>query len=220
MKKVLFFLFYIMVFQGHAQLKTDKIFPENLDEVTTKKQDVTHVIPPTEYKKIMLDTIPQVIYINNSQKTSEFDDKKTAALFLDDVPLNPDLLSKINPEYIKNFTIERNNDTIIDNTTYNGIIHIELKDGFKPNFITLNQLKKKYLHNEEAPVLFSINNELIINEDYDKCLIDEYFVYKITVQKIENEKENIKMNLVNIITKTRENIAKDNNFWRKGTTNF
>jgi hypothetical protein len=52
-----------------------------------------------------------------------------------------------------------------------------------------------------------IDNE-IINGDYDKCLVDENYLLRISIEKIENRKEKLHFNLIQILTKTEENIRK------------
>ena len=54
-------------------------------------------------------------------------------------------------------------------------------------------------------VIFKIDNE-IINADYEKYIVDENYILKLIVENYE--KDNLKISLINIVTKTEENIKK------------
>ena len=51
-------------------------------------------------------------------------------------------------------------------------------------------------------------NGNVINADYDKYMIDENYVLQMVVDNIKNEKEKINMLLINLMTKSKENIKK------------
>jgi hypothetical protein len=52
-----------------------------------------------------------------------------------------------------------------------------------------------------------IDNE-IINGNYDKCIVDENYLLRISIEKIKNRKEKLHFNLIQILTMTEENIRK------------
>ena len=73
--------------------------------------------------------------------------------------------------------------------------------------ISLNDLKSKYTNLKNTPTIFMIDNE-IINGDYDKYIVDENYLLRISIETIENRKEKLHFNLIQILTKTEENIRK------------
>jgi len=61
-----------------------------------------------------------------------------------------------------------------------------------------------------------IDNEIISGE-YNKYIVDEKYILKIIVEKIENKEENLQVNIVRLLTKTEENIKKSKQIWIRGT---
>ena len=77
----------------------------------------------------------------------------------------------------------------------------------------------KYTSIKENSTIFKIDNE-IINADYDNYVIDENYILKINVEKFENSEEKLKFNIVNLITKTEENIKKSKEIIIRGKDEF
>jgi hypothetical protein len=100
-----------------------------------------------------------------------------------------------------------NNSVTEGGIEYNGQMYLTTMPDYKPNLISLNTLKFKYTNLADKHVMFMIDGS-IINTDYDKYLIDESYVLQIVVDDINNSKENIKFELVKVLTKTEENIKK------------
>jgi hypothetical protein len=61
-----------------------------------------------------------------------------------------------------------------------------------------------------------IDNE-IINGDYDKCIVDENYLLRISIEKVENRKEKLHFNLIQILTKSEENIKKSKEIRIRGS---
>lgn len=219
MKKVFIFLFCILSIYSYSQQKAEKVSQGKITYPQAKNKDISTIVPLSKVEQIMRDTIPQIIYTNKEQKKVNPNDRKPVAIFLDGELVNQELITKLNPERIDKFNIVNSKDTLINDINYGGVIHIALKEGIRPNFITLNQLRDKYLRKDKLPILFLIDG-IITNVDYDTYLIDEFFVYKIFVEKMTNEKEGLSLNIVNILTKKRETIEKENEFWIRGVSTF
>ncbi|KAB1160515.1 hypothetical protein F7018_01170 [Tenacibaculum aiptasiae] len=103
-------------------------------------------------------------------------------------------------------------------TAYDGKILVEMKSGYKPNFITLKSLTEKYLTLNKNPILYQIN-EKVLESNKTEFLIDENFILKIIPTKIKTSNNKIKINLIQIITKTADNIKKANEIRIKGNKN-
>ncbi|WP_436415165.1 hypothetical protein [Petrimonas sp.] len=219
MKKVFVFLFCMLSIYSYSQQKAEKVSQGKITHPQAKNKDISTIVPLSKVEQIMRDTIPQVIYTNKEQKKVNPNDRKPIAFFLNSELVDEIAMRELNPEYIENFNITRRTDTVINNANYDGVVHIALKEGVKLNFITLNQLRDKYLRKDNLPVLFLIDG-IITDVDYDTYLIDEFFVYKIFVEKMTNEKEGLSLNIVNILTKKRETIEKENEFWIRGVSTF
>src|SRR5690606_13472576 len=101
----------------------------------------------------------------------------------------------------------RKTDTVINGHTYDASILIGTKDGYTPDYITLNDLKRKHTTVKTGPVIFMIDNR-IISDNYEKITVDEKYIQKIEVSKISNPEENINANLIRLTLGTKANIKK------------
>lgn len=162
-----------------------------------------------QFEKIGNDTILQVSYINPSES-----DRKPA-IYLDGKYINETIIKTINPQIIDSIKVVKH-DVKLDGKNYNGQIFIQLKKSYNPKLISLADIKLKYLNLTNASSIFMIDNEMI-SGDYSKCIVDENYILKIIVEKIENNEENLKVNIIRLITKTEENIKKSKQIWIRGT---
>ncbi len=146
------------------------------------------------------DTIIKVSYVNKDVSERE------PVYYLNGQLVNENILKTINPKIIEDIRIEKQNITV-ENKKYYGQIFINTKSNYKLQLISLTDLKLKYTDLHRTSTIFMIDNE-IIDDNYDNILVDENFILKISVEKIENRKERLKFNLVKIWTRTEENIRK------------
>lgn len=123
-------------------------------------------------------------------------------------------LTTLNPQMIEDIHVIKT-DSIIDGTKYYGQIYVKTKNEYNPKLITLTSLKSKYTIFGNQPVIFMIDGN-IVNDDYDKFYVDENYILQIIVDKIKNEKENIDIKLVKLLTKSEENIKKSQEIRIKG----
>ena len=144
------------------------------------------------------DTIIKVVNV------IKYKGKKEPAYYLNGELINQSILKFIDPNKIENLKVEKGN-IEIGNTQYDGKITIETKNNYKPNLISLNDLRKKYTEVDENSVLFQINND-VIDGDYSKYVIDKNYLLKLTINKLENRN----LTLIKLISKSEENIKKSN----------
>lgn len=153
----------------------------------------------------MTDTIPKVFYTDSAEEL------KKPIMFLNGKDVTEKVFRALDPNDIEGIEVKKKPE--IEN--HPGEIHITTKENCSPKFISLNELKMKYLENLEGPVLF-ILNEKPINSDYDNFVVDEKYILKILVSKIDNQKEGLDINIVTLITRTKENVEKANTIVLRG----
>lgn len=155
------------------------------------------------------DSIP--IVVNKKDSKSE----TNVLCYLNQKVVDNHIMSTINPNKIKEIKVEKES-IEYDKVNYNGIIYIQTKDNYEPKLISLNALKSKYLNlTDKAPTLFMLD-EKIIHYDYDDFKVDENYILKIEVQSVENGEEDFDINVVRLITRTKENVEKANAIRLKG----
>ncbi|HEY6142972.1 MAG TPA: hypothetical protein VIV55_06000 [Flavobacterium sp.] len=193
MKKILFITILLLKINASAQVETEK----KKDLKNSKSENISKN-----------DTILNVTYKN------EIEDNNKPLFFLNNKIVNEGILKTIIPNSIENIKVEKE-EVEIDNKKYYGKIFIETKSNNKPKLISLNNLKLKYTNIKENSTIFLIDNE-VINADYEKFLVDQNYILKIEVEKIDNKEEKLKLNIVNLITKSEENIRKSKIRYRGG----
>lgn len=164
---------------------------------------------PNQLEKIGEDTIPQISYvtINNSDRNP--------AYYINGKYMSETILKTITPQLIDSIKVV-NGVIELDGKNYYGQIYIQLKKNYNPKLISLTDLKLKYTNLTNTSSIFMIDNE-IINGDYSKCIVDENYILKIIVEKIDNKEENLQVNIIRLLTKTEENIKKSKQIWIRGT---
>ena len=154
--------------------------------------------------EIINDTVIKVVY--NNSKISK--NPQPPAIFYNGKLVDYSIMSTFNPESIATMNVIKK-DTIIDSVKYYGRIMIQGKTTSKQNYISLNEFKLKYISPSENATVFQIDGNVIDN-DYDKCLIDEKYILKVIVTPVDNPKEKIKLNIINLLTKSLKNIEESN----------
>ena len=148
------------------------------------------------------DTVIKVVYKNN--KIS----KNPPAFFYNGKLIDYSLMSTINPESIASMNVIKK-DTIIDSVKYNGKIMIQGKTTNNNNYISLNEFKLKYVSPSENVPVFQIDEDIVV-DDYDTYLIDEKYILKVIVTPIDNPKQKVKIDFINLLTKSAKNIEESN----------
>jgi len=164
-------------------------------------------------------------YVTGDTENSRETDTTFRVIYADKDKLNQRPAYFINGQFVMNQNINPNNianieihkaDTLIDNKLFHGQIYIKTKEGYTPKLISLTELKNKYTNLEGKSVIFMIDND-IVNEDYDKYMVDENHLLTIIVDKIQNTKERVDLGLIKLLTKTEDNIKDRNRIIIRGT---
>lgn len=193
MKYSLILVFAFLFMNAFSQIRNIKV-PE-VKNTGTQKPDEP-------------DTVLRVSYVNKNVS------ERKPAYYLNGQFINETVLKTINPKILDDVKIEKK-EVEIKGIKYYGQIFIKTKSDYKPILISLNELKAKYTDLKHTKTIFMIDNE-IINEDYDKSLVDENYILKISIEKVKNKKERLNFNLVNVMTRTEENIRKSNEIFIRG----
>ncbi|WP_321296733.1 hypothetical protein [Marinifilum fragile] len=149
------------------------------------------------------DTILNVVYKN------EISQKANPAYFINGKHIKDFNLATIDPNNIDNIKVVKKEFTT-EMKSYYGQINIFLKKGYSPKWISLTDLKKKYIKSCNIPTIFMLNDDFI-KSDYSDFVIDEKYVQELEVEAIDNQIGNFQ--IVRIFTKTEENIKKANEIW-------
>ncbi|MEZ5105843.1 MAG: hypothetical protein R2757_15185 [Draconibacterium sp.] len=155
--------------------------------------------------------------INSPLKVVDLDTNKPErqpAYFIDGKYFNQSILKTLNLPFIDSMTVVKELITI-GNKTYYGQIHIKMKREYKSEIISLTDLKSKYIKPSREPVIFIIDTD-IVKSDYNEFFVDEKYILKIETQEIRNETENLNVNVIRLVTKTKENIEEANKIWIRG----
>lgn len=197
MKKIFFISVSLLTLNAFGQIKS-----ENVKGLKITKQETVSEN----------DTIITVNYLN------KIESNRKPAYFINGELTNESVLKTLNPSIIATVNVEKGN-IEIENVNYDGKLYIVTKSTYKPKLISLSNLKLKYTSIKENSTIFKIDNE-IINADYGNYVVDENYILKINVEKFESSEEKLKFNIVNLITRTEENIKKSKEIIIRGKDEF
>jgi hypothetical protein len=201
MKKILLLILILSSFNLISQIPVDTLVGK-LSELKTGVRVI--------YSEN--DTVPVVVNLK------EGDEGTNVLFYLNEEIVDEQIINAINPNQIKEVKIEKES-IQFNEVKYDGIVYIRIKENYTPKFISLNELKEKYLNlSDNASTLFMLNEE-IIDMDYDSFIVDEKYILKIETQAIKNSKEQLDMNIIKVITRTKSNIEKANTIIIKGVAN-
>ena len=150
------------------------------------------------------DTVIKVVYNNNKISNNP----NPPAIFFNGKLVSYSLLSTINPENITSVNVVKK-DTIIDSVKYFGKIMIQGKTPSKYNYMSLSEFKSKYVSSSENVPVFQIDGT-IVDDNYDSYLIDEKNILRVIVTPVDNPKQKIKIDFINLLTKSAKNIEESN----------
>lgn len=146
------------------------------------------------------DTVIKVVYNNNKISNNP----NPPALFFNGKLESYSLLSTINPQNITSVNVVKK-DTIIDSVNYFGKIMIQGKTPSKYNYMSLSEFKSKYVSSSENVPVFQIDGT-IVDDNYDTYLIDEKNILRVIVTPIDNPRQKIKIDFINLLTKSDKNV--------------
>ena len=168
---------------------------------------------PIEFERKIVqcpsDSIPQVFYIDRNKS------EKETAFYINGQLVNRFFLAGFDGKRIEKVEVKKHELEILGKK-YDGQVFIEMKDAYCPRFISLNDLKDKYTKMDQSPVIFFVDDN-IISENYKGYLVDENYILKIEVEKIDNREENLQLNVVRLITRKEENIRKSKEIRIRGS---
>ncbi len=188
MKTILFCLFSLLIIPAFSQ---NDYWQKKLS-VPTRQNDTVPTIEIIQPNK----TERQPIYLLNGQQISL------------------STLNTINPKIIDSINAERK-EIKLNGTTYYGKLSIKMKAGYRPQFVSLNNLKLQYTQIKNEPVIFMLDNEFI-KEDYDQYIVDLKYILKIIVEKIDIPENKSSINVIRLLTRTEENIRKSQEIILRG----
>jgi len=189
MKTILFCLFSLLSISAFSQKDYWQI---NLSGQTTQNDTIPTVV---NIQPINTDRYP--LYTLNGQQISL------------------STLNTINPKIIDSINVEKK-EIKLNSTTYYGKVSIKMKGGYRPQFVSLNNLKLKYTQIKNEPVIFMLDNEFI-KENYDQYIVDQKYILKIIVDKIDMPDNKLQINLIRLLTRNEENIRKSKEIHIRGS---
>lgn len=148
------------------------------------------------------------IYLRNPNSESL---NNQPALFVNGYFFTQDILERLDPKKVKDIKIEKEDTTIFSRKYYGKVFIITKEKIAKPSFIYLAELQNIYPKIKNISTIYTIDEKLIKNSD--KKLIDKNYILKIEVSKMNSKNENISLQVVNIVTKSEENIKRDNTIY-------
>ncbi len=187
MKNLLMIIFSLIAINGVGQ---EKLIP-----ITEPKIQINNQVGS------QTDTIVDVVYTDNRNNSDRPD-----AIFLNGKLTKGLILQSLNPQLIDSFHIKKEN-LEIENKKYYAQLYIQLKEGSTPRLVSLSDMKEKYAGIYKLPAVFLLNNE-VIKGNYNTCFVDESYILRIIITEVRNQEENLHFNLINLLTKTEENLKK------------
>jgi hypothetical protein len=152
-------------------------------------------------KPSFIDSTLKVYYVEKSSHHHGL----PPAYYVDGRLVNETFIFSIDPRLIESIKVNKGS-IQIDNVTYDGQMFIITNNPGKLKDISLTEIKKKYTTLKKEPAIFTFDGELLITSDYDTYMVDENLLWRILVDKVENKKDNIHLNVVKLLTKTEENM--------------
>jgi len=153
------------------------------------------------------DTIPKVVYLKT-------DAPDNVLYTLDGQFVDQQAIATINPKGIEEVRVDKHKK--VEDSFYEGTVHIITKEEYQPAFLTLNALKAKYTNiPTESPTLFLLDGKTL-HGDYDELQVEEKYIMKIEVEEVDNLKAKLKLYILRLITRTEENLKEANRVYLKG----
>lgn len=94
----------------------------------------TNINTPSDKYSRLNDSLPQVIYKNNS------DSQRNIAWFVNDQQVGEAVTKTLNPDRIASINVEKRG-AVIDHISYDSKVTITMKEGYHPKMISLKDMK-------------------------------------------------------------------------------
>ncbi|WP_420152033.1 hypothetical protein [Siphonobacter sp.] len=159
---------------------------------------------------VVPDTVFRVIHLDQSAKLKN----QNLAVFVNDQFAGNIPVAGIPPQQIESLTVEHKK-IQVKGIDYEHQLYIKTKSTYKPNLISLSDLKAKYTDLSDKSAIFSIDGE-VCTSDYSEYFIDESNLLRIIIDHISDKKEKTNLVLIKILSKNPENIKKVNEIRIRG----
>lgn len=188
MKPILILIISILILSANGQTES------------TPLQASVSLDSLSRYNQALADSIPLVVYHeteNNGRQPAVYINGELSNLTIVRT-LDPNLIDSV---YVENKEIE------IEGKKYYGQVFIAMKKEYSPKLISLADLRLKYTNPSNRPAIFMIDNE-IFKGDYENYMVDEKSILNVIVDTVEDEEGQLNVDVVRLLTKTKENIEK------------
>jgi hypothetical protein len=145
---------------------------------------------------------------------------KTIACFLDKDLIDYSSVLWINPNAIKDVKIIKR-DTVINDQKYSHQLHVKAHDSIPVNLMSLSEIKRKYIKPSTNECIYVMNNRLGNKEEIittnPETKVDRNYIFRIKVDELNldgrNPKRQMKVDVIRILFRTKENIENANKIW-------
>lgn len=117
-------------------------------------------------------------------------------------------LQSVNANCYNNTLVEKKIVTI-EGKEYDEQLYITTKDNYQPQPISLKDIKKKYAKNKNLPCFYFIDGR-IANVNEKNIILDKSNILEISCHLYDNVEENLKLNIIEIFTRSEENLKNAN----------
>jgi hypothetical protein len=128
------------------------------------------------------------------------------AVFIDGKQVSFIELLSINSKFIETYSVEKKT-TTIESKEYKEQLYIKTKNNYKPKRTSLKDIRKKYVKDQNLPCVYFMDGRLAKVVEVD-IFLDENNILEITCHLYENIEENLKLNIIEIFTRSEENLKK------------
>ena len=126
--------------------------------------------------------------------------------FVNSKKIDSSIIKTIDPNSIESINVIKE-EIEIEGEKFYGKVDIKMKKNYNPEFISLSDFKLKYVTQSDASAIFLVDNE-IIKGDYSTFIIDQNYILKVIVDKIERQDESLRIDVIRLLTKSEDNIKK------------
>jgi hypothetical protein len=136
------------------------------------------------------------------------DEVNSSAVFIDGKHASLMELLSINSKFIDSHSVE-NKIISFKGKEYKEQLYIKTKDGYQSKRISLKDIKKEYAKNQNLPCFYFLDGTIAKVDDVD-IFLDENNILEICCHLYENTVENLKLNIIEIFTRSDKNIEQAN----------
>ena len=132
----------------------------------------------------------------------------TVAYFMDGTLCSSSFIRTVNEKFIDTYSVQKKK-IAIEGKEYDEQVYFTSKKDYNPKFIKISEVKIKYAINQNLPCFYFIDGVPTIIDNVESNL-DEDNVLEISCHVYNNVSENLKINCIEIFTKTKQNLERAN----------